>query len=103
MPNRTIHVDFGVWGVVRKIAIVCVALALLAGLILWCIPVVKQGQALQKEIDIKREQLKRQQELHAKYSDEIFRLKNDPDAIERAIRIQEKKIKPGDEIYRFGP
>jgi cell division protein FtsB len=101
MSDRTIHVDFGVWGVVRKVAITCLVLAILGGLVLWCIPVVQQGQRLQKEIDLKKESLRRQQELHAQYTDEIFRLRNDPDYIERTIRIQTKKVKPGDELYRF--
>lgn len=103
MADRTIRVDFGVWGVIRKVAITCVALAILAGLVLWCIPVIQQGQRLQKEIDLKKEALRRQQELHAQYTDEIFRLKNDSDFIERTIRIKTRKVKPNEEIYVFEP
>jgi cell division protein FtsB len=101
MPATQIHVDFGIWGIIRKVAVGTVVVAILIGLGLWYIPVLKQSQKLREEIALKRGKLKQQQELHAKYSAEISALRTDPETVERAVREKLGLIKPFETIYLF--
>ncbi len=101
MADNRLYVDFGVWGTIRKVALSLVAVAVLGGLALWYVPVLKQAAALQKEIEIKRAALKKQQALHQRYSDEINALRTDPEAVERAIREILGYGKPGETRYHF--
>ena len=101
MAYSRFEVDFGIWGTLRKIALLLIVVAVMGCMILWYIPVLKQANALEKEIEVKRQNLKKQQEMHQKYSDEILELKSDPEAVERAAREILKKAKPNETIYHF--
>ncbi len=101
MAANRIEVDFGVWGIMRKVAVAVFVTAILGVLALWYIPIMRQTNALQKEIEIKRESLKRQQELHQKYNDELHELRTDPEAVEKTIREKLNLIKPNEKIYYF--
>ena len=100
MSNR-LEVDFGVWGTIRKVAIVLITLGILSALAAWYIPTLKKISALEKEIELKRVKLKEQEALHRKYEDEIIALKTDPEAVEREARKQLRLAKPEETIYSF--
>jgi len=101
MAANRIEVDFGIWGIMRKVAVTLFVTAILGALFLWYIPIIRQTNALQKEIESKRESLKRQQELHQKYNDELHALRTDPEAVEKAIREKLGLAKPNEKIYYF--
>ena len=101
MAYRRLEVDFGIWGTVRKTASALIVIALLGGFALWYVPILKQTGALQRDIEIKRQALKKQQELHQRYNEEIQALKSNPEAVERAVRETLKLAKPNETIYHF--
>ena len=101
MAYRQLEVDFGIWGTLRKLALTLVVMALIGGMGLWYIPILRQSNALQREIELKRLALKKQEELHQKLSNEIVALKTDPEAIERAIREKLGLVKPNETIFHF--
>jgi cell division protein FtsB len=95
------EVDFGVWGVVRRVAVVLCAIAILGLLALWYVPVINSGHALQKEIEIKREALRKANELNAQLNDQIHALRHDPEAVEREARKRLNLVKPNETIFHF--
>ena len=101
MRYDKLAVDFGVWGTVRKVAVTLVIAGILVGLGLCYIPILKQTASLQKENEIKREALRKQQALHQRYSEEIVALRTDPEAVERAIRERLHLVKPDEVIFHF--
>ena len=96
-------VDFGMWGVVKKIAVGVAVTAIRGALGIWYIPVLRQSTALQKEIDLKREALRQQQEVQQRYMDEILAMRTDREAVERAVRQKLNLAKPDEIIYHFEP
>lgn len=103
MSYDKLQIDFGIWGAVKKIAVALVIVGILGSLALWYIPILKQTTALQKEIELKREALRRQQQLHQRYSEEIVALRTDPQAVQRAVREKLGLVKPEETIYHFEP
>ncbi len=101
MACDKLEVDFGVWGTIKKIAVTFAILGLLACLALWYIPILNQTIALQKEIDLKREALRKQQELQQKYTEEIVALRTDSETVEHAVREKLGLVKPNETIYHF--
>ena len=103
MAYGRLEVDFGVWGTIRKIALVVLVVGMFAGMVLLYIPVLRQNQRLQREIDLKREALNRQQQLQQQYMEQITALKTDPEAVERAVREKLGLARPNETIYHFEP
>lgn len=103
MAYGRLEVDFGVWGTIRKIALVVLGIGMFAGMVLWYIPALRQNQRLQREIEIKREALKRQQQQQQDYMEQITALKTDPEAVERAVREKLGLAKPNETLYHFEP
>lgn len=93
--------DFGVWRVVRNVALVTVSVGIFVGLALLYIPILKQTNALQREIEVKQEAIKKQQELQQRYSDQILALRTDVEAVEREARRKLGLVKPNETIYHF--
>ncbi len=103
MPANRLEVDFGVWGTLRKIAITLVVGAILGGLGIWYISILKQTTRLQREIEAKQEIRKKQLEICQKYEEEIIALRTDPDTVERMVREKLGYVKPNETIYIFEP
>ena len=101
MSFEKLHVDFGVWGTIKKVAVTFVVIGLLSCLALWYIPILKQTTALQKDLDLKREALRKEQELHQRYTEEIVALRTDPEMVERVVREKLGLAKPNETIYHF--
>lgn len=101
MRDERLHVDYGVWGTINRVAwtllILCVSGAIF---VFWYAPAIRQSKALQREIEIKREALKQQEALKLKYDEELKALRSDPEAVERAVRERLKLVKPNETIYR---
>ena len=101
MSSNRIQVDFGIWGTVRNLAVAVLSLTILAGLAVWYIPVIRQTTALQREIEIKRQELRKQQELNQKYAEEARLLHIDAETIERTSRQKLGLVKSDETIFRF--
>ncbi len=101
MAYGRLEADFGVWGTIKKVSVVILVLAGVAATAAFYVPTINQAKSLQREIEDKRLALKKQQELHRKYSEEIQALRHDPEAVERAIRENLHLAKPDETIYRF--
>jgi cell division protein FtsB len=101
VADQTLYVDFGIWGTIRKVAIGVTVFALMCGLAAWYVPIVRQSAALQKEIEIRREALKKQYERQQQLQEEAQALRSNPDAVEEAAREKLGLVKPNETIYRF--
>lgn len=101
MPEQKLYVDFGIWGTLRKAAIGVVVIALMCGLAVWYVPIVNQSTRLQREIDIRKAALARQQEKQKRYQEQILAFKTNPEAAEQAAREKLGLVKPNETIYRF--
>ncbi len=102
MAYGRINVDYGAWGIVGKTAwAILITCGITAALVFIYVPSIRQSAALQKEIEIKREALKKQMELQQKYDEELRDLRSNPEAVERAAREKLKLVKPNEMIYIF--
>jgi len=94
VSDQKLHVDFGIWGTIRKAAIGVIVVALMCGLAAWYIPIVNQTSTYQKEIEIKKEALKKQLEKQQQYREEIQAFRTDPEVVEKAAREKLNLVKP---------
>ena len=101
MQQGKLYVDFGMWGIVRKVAVAFFGLVMLAFLVLYYIPTLRETGKLEKEIEEKRAAIKKQQDLQQKYHDEILALRADPEAVVRSAREKLNLVKPEETIYHF--
>jgi cell division protein FtsB len=98
-----LHVDFGMWGLVRKASMIVFCVAAVGLLAAFYIPILKQSRAFQMEIDQKRAALRTQMEIHRRLTEELQLLKTSPLAVEQAVREKLGLVKPNEVIYRFEP
>ena len=95
------NVDVGIWGKLNRLVIFLLLLALVIGVVIWYLPVIKNNEALRKEILHLASQVRQEDELARRLDLKIKALCNDPKAVERVVREKLGYVKPGETMIRF--
>ena len=94
------NVDTGIWGKLTKVVWLLVGAAILAGIGVWYLPVIKQNERMRKEIVRLDGQIQSEVEKNKQSKSAIDTLQNDPKAVERLYR-EIGYAKPGETVVRF--
>ena len=95
------EVDVGIWHRLTQLVIAFIVAALIAGVIVWYLPVFRTNQALRREILSLQAKLEKENDRAKQLENEIQSLQNDPSAIERLAREKLGYVKPGETMIRF--
>jgi len=101
MPQTRIDVDYGVWGVVKRVSVIVSVACILSLLALWYLPIIKQSRALERDIEARHQALAKQQQLQQTHIDQLNALRTEHEAVERALRENLRYARPDEKIYRF--
>jgi len=95
------NVDMGIWERLNRLVVILLLLAVALGVVIWYLPVIKNNEALRKEILTLTAQVRLEEELAKRLHLKIRALQNDPKALERVVREKLGYIKPGETMIRF--
>ncbi|MBI4662821.1 MAG: septum formation initiator family protein [Verrucomicrobia bacterium] len=95
------RVDVGIWAKLNRLVIFLLVFAIVLGVVIWYIPVIKNNEALRKEILILASQVQQEEEQAKRLEARIRALRNDPKAVERVVREKLGYVKPGETMIRF--
>lgn len=94
-------VDLGIWDKLIRLVVALIVVALLLGVGIWYLPLIRQNEAMRQDI-IKLEQQIRKEEIIAKQQNaRNLSLKRDPKTIERLARERLGYARTGETIIRF--
>lgn len=95
------NVDPSLWNKLTKLVIGLVLTALVLGVALWYLPLIKQNERMRKEVlrlkTLEEKELETQKQLKTS----LDSLRNDPKAVERLTRQSLSYAKPGETVIRF--
>lgn len=95
------NVDVGIWGKLNRLVILLLLVAVAIGVVIWYLPVIKNNEAMRKEILRLASQVRQEEELAKRLEARIRALKNDPKTLERVAREKLGYVKPGETMIRF--
>jgi cell division protein FtsB len=98
------NVDLGIWGKLTRVVIYLFLLAVLLGMAMWYLPLIRQNERMRKEILRLDALVQKEKESNKRYRTSIESLQNDPKAVERLARERLGYAKAGEIVIRFeGP
>jgi len=97
----SMNVDVGIWGKLNRLVTVLLLIAVVIGVAIWYLPVIKNNEAMRKEILNLAAQVRQEEEIARRLETRIKALKNDPKALERVAREKLGYVKPGETMIRF--
>ena len=95
------QVNVSIWTKLTRAVVVLLFFAGVLGVAVWYLPVIKQNEALRKEILRLNTQINHEEELSRHLENSIKALRNDPKTVERLAREKLSYIKPGETMIRF--
>jgi cell division protein FtsB len=95
------NVDVGIWGKLNRLVMALLLVAVVVGVAIWYLPVIKNNEAMRKEILDLTAQVRQEEEIARRLEARIKALKNDPKALERVVREKLGYVKPGETMIRF--
>lgn len=96
------NVDLGIWGKLTRVVIFLVLVALLVGVGVWYLPLIKQNERMRKEVLRLEAQIQKELEAEKQLRSSIDALRKDPKVVERLARETLGYAKPGETVIRFG-
>jgi cell division protein FtsB len=96
------NVDLGIWGKLTRVVIFLVLVALLLGVGVWYLPLIRQNERMRKEVLRLEAHVQRELESEKQLKSSIDALRNDPKVVERLARETLGYAKPGETVIRFG-
>ncbi len=97
------NVDLGIWGKLTRVVIFLVLVALLVGVGVWYLPLIKQNERMRKEVLRLEAQVQKEVDAEKQLRASIDALRNDPRVVERLARETLGYAKPGETVIRFEP
>jgi cell division protein FtsB len=97
------NVDLGIWGKLTRVALFLFLLAVLLGIAVWYLPLIKQNERMRKEVLRLDAQISKEKESNKRFKTSIEDLQNDPKAVERLARERLGYAKAGELVVRFEP
>ena len=95
------NVDLGIWGKLTRVVIFLVLVALLLGVGVWYLPLIKQNERMRKEVLRLDAQIQKQVDGEKQLRASIEALRNDPKVVERLARETLGYARPGETVIRF--
>lgn len=97
------NVDLGIWDKLTKAIIFLLLAAVVLGVAVWYLPLIKQNERMRKE-DLRIQQAVQQEtEKLRQLKTSNDALRNDPKTVERLAREKLRYAKPGETVFRFEP
>lgn len=97
------NAETNIWDKLTKVVLVLVGIAVLLGIALRYLPLIKQNERMRKEIIRLDAQLQGETDQIKESKATIDALQNDPKAVERLARERFGYAKPGETVVRFEP
>ena len=95
------NVDLGIWDKLTKAIIFLLLAAVVLGVAVWYLPLIKRNERMRKE-DLRIQQAVQQEtEKLRQLKTSIDALRNDPKTVERLAREKLLYAKPGETVIRF--
>jgi cell division protein FtsB len=95
------NVDLGIWGKLTRVVIFLVLVALLVGVGVWYLPLIKQNERMRKEVLRLDTQIQKEVEIEKQLKASIEALRKDPKVVERLARETLGYSKLGETVIRF--
>ena len=95
------NVDTGIWGKLTRVVIFLVLVAMLVGVGVWYLPLIKQNERMRKEILRLDTLIHTEEESARQLRASVDALRHDPKAVERLARERLGYAKPGETVIRF--
>ncbi|MCL4786037.1 MAG: septum formation initiator family protein [Verrucomicrobia bacterium] len=97
------NVDLGIWSKLTRVVIFLVLVALLLGVGISYLPVIRQNEQYRKRVLQLDAQILKELETEKRLRASIEALRNDPKVVERLARETLGYAKPGETVIRFEP
>jgi cell division protein FtsB len=94
-------VNLGIWGLLNRLVLGLLFLALVIGVVLWYVPLIQRNERMRKEIFRLNEAVRVEEEKAAQLKSAIDSVRTDPKAVERLARERLGYAKPGETVVRF--
>jgi len=94
-------VDLGIWGKLTRVVVFLLLVALLLGVALWYLPLIKQNERMRKVVLQLDTQIAKAEESNRQLKASIEALRYDPKAVERLARERLGYAKPGETMIHF--
>ena len=95
------NANLGIWNTLTRVVIFLLFVALLLGVAVWYLPLIKENERMRKSILVFDSKIQKEEETGRQLKNEIEAQRRDPKAVERAIRVSLGYAKPGEPIIHF--
>jgi len=95
------NVNLGIWDKLTRLVIFLLFLAGVLGLAVWYLPLIRQNEAMRKEILRLDAKIQKEEETARQLKSSIDSLQHNPKAVERLARETFGYAKPGETVIRF--
>ena len=95
------NVDLGIWAKLTRVTIFLLTVAAIMAVGVWYFPLIRQNEAMRKEILNLDSQIKLQEEKIRIEEQAIRAMRNDPKTVERLARQKLGYAKPGETVFLF--
>jgi cell division protein FtsB len=96
-----VNVDLGIWGKLTRVVIFLFLLAVVLGMAVWYLPLIRQNERMRKEILRLDAQIQIEKETNKRLRTSIETLQSDPKAVERLARERLGYAKAGEVVVCF--
>jgi len=95
------NVDLGIWNKLTRVVIFLLFVALLLGVGVWYLPLIKENERMRKRILVFDDKIQKEEETGRQLKNSVEALRRDPKTVERVARETMGLAKPGETIIRF--
>ena len=95
-----VKVDLGIWSKLTRVVIFLLLVAVVLGIAVWYLPLIKQNERYRKRVDELGAQVQKEEETSKQLKASIDAMRNDSKSVERLAR-KLGYAKPGETIIRF--
>ena len=94
-------VDLGIWDKLIRLVVALIVVALLLGVGIWYLPLIRQNEAMRQDIIKLEQQIRKEEIISKQLNARNLSLKRDPKTIERLARERLGYARTGETIIRF--
>jgi cell division protein FtsB len=95
------NVDLGIWGKLTNVVVFLLVVAVLLGVGLWYLPLIKQNERMRREILRLETRIQEEKEINRQLKASAEILQNDPKALERLARERLGYARPDEKVIIF--
>jgi hypothetical protein len=95
------NADLGIWNKLTRVVVFLLFVALLLGVGVWYLPLIKENERMRKNILVYDNKIQKEEDIGKQLRNRIEALRRDPKTVERVIRETVGLAKPGETVVRF--